>query len=162
MKKTLLTILGILVAVVVVLVGTALFIMPKGEMVVPYVASTTPQVTVATKTSSIKKTKTGTVTPTKTVYETVISQKNDNSTISVRRGTRVIMQLGTFDWVVTVSDPSVLSRAQVFQNPVGVEGFYDAHKAGTVVVRGTGKPKCESGKACVNTISTFKTTVIVR
>ncbi len=82
--------------------------------------------------------------------EITITRQNAGQTLSMHVGDSFVLSLGEgFDWTVTVSDQSVLSRVVNITPLRGSQGVYEAHKTGTTTLTATGDPLCRQSKpAC--------------
>jgi hypothetical protein len=86
------------------------------------------------------------------------------STISVARGERVLVRLGTdFDWTVTVSDPRVLARVPGVTLVSGAQGLYVAEAAGQATISAVGDLPCrKSHPACMTPSLLISVIIAVR
>jgi hypothetical protein len=58
-------------------------------------------------------------------------------------GDRFLMQLGEeYDWTVSISDESILSRLINVTVVRGAQGIYEADRAGSATLSATGDPAC--------------------
>lgn len=80
----------------------------------------------------------------------VVTLDAQGKTIYMTAGGRFLLQLGEqYDWTVSISDQSLLSRVPNVAVARGAQGVYMAHKAGTVRLTATGDPPCrKSTPAC--------------
>lgn len=96
-------------------------------------------------------------TPTATVTLT-----DDGSTIQIHQGDRFLLMLGTdYNWDVTVSDTSVLSRVPNVTVIRGAQGIYQALEPGTVTLTAIGSLVCSPGMPCPLFARVFRVTVVV-
>ena len=89
---------------------------------------------------------TATATPTEpqpTVSERTITLDNDGQTITLQVGDTFLLKLGEdYDWTVTLSDDTIVSRVVNILVVRGAQGVYAAHKAGTTTLTAAGDPTC--------------------
>lgn len=72
-----------------------------------------------------------------------ITADDDGRTIDLVVGEQVLLLLGTADgWAITVDDPTVLGRVATATLPEGVQGLFEARRAGTTALRAIGEPPC--------------------
>jgi hypothetical protein len=71
-------------------------------------------------------------------------------TITLKAGDSFLLKLDdTYDWTVTVSDDTIVSRVVGITVVRGAQGVYEAHKQGNVTLTATGDPMCrQSQPAC--------------
>ncbi len=93
-----------------------------------------------------------------------ITQQDDGKTVDVRVGELVQVALGDqFDWSLEISDPRILSAEPGVNTLVrGTQLLARAKAAGTAAISGTGKPRCAPNQACIQIVTVFKATVVVR
>jgi carboxyl-terminal processing protease len=72
-----------------------------------------------------------------------ITLSDDGATVDLRVGDRFLLKLGEeYDWTVSISDDSVLSRLINVTVVRAAQGIYETHRAGTATVSATGDPAC--------------------
>ena len=92
-----------------------------------------------------------------------VTQANDLGTIQMHPGDTFLLMLGTgYNWDVTVSDTSVLSRVPNVTVIVGAQGIYQALLPGTVTLTAVGSLVCPPGVACPLLARIFRVTVVVQ
>jgi hypothetical protein len=92
-----------------------------------------------------------------------VTQANDLGTIQMHPGDTFLLMLGTgYNWDVTVSDTSVLSRVPNITVIVGAQGIYQALQPGTVTLTAVGSLVCPPGVACPLLARVFRVTVVVQ
>ncbi len=74
-----------------------------------------------------------------------VTLADDGHTLTFHAGQSFLLELGEeYDWNVTVSDQSIVSRKVNVLTVRGAQGIYDAHKAGTTTLIATGDPVCRN------------------
>jgi hypothetical protein len=94
----------------------------------------------------------------------VITQQDQGRTIPLAVDQLVQVSLGdAVDWTLSISDPAVLS-AEPGKNTLvrGTQLLARAHRAGTAVIDGEGRPRCPASQPCPQYIATFQVTIVVR
>ncbi len=93
-----------------------------------------------------------------------ITQQDDGKTVDVRVGDLVQVSLGDqLDWSLDISDPSVLSAEPGVNALVrGTQLLARAHRPGTAVIHGQGKPRCAPNQPCPQFLAVFTVTIVVR
>jgi hypothetical protein len=93
-----------------------------------------------------------------------VTLADDRSTITMRVGDRFLLDLGLgFDWSITVADPSIVSRVLNIAVPVGAQGVYEAHAAGTTKLSAVGDPPCRQAvPPCAAPSRLFEATIVVQ
>jgi hypothetical protein len=168
MKKLLSIVAVAVLVVILVLIIVADFVMPKSENP-PLTTSFETAVptngvmgasssTTASTSAVIKKVS----TPASVVYTSTITRSQNNKVVYVKKGGRFTLALGDLDWTITIGDTSTVGQIQNFQVVKGVQGTYTGIKVGTTTIRAEGRPHCDSGKSCLNTITNFKVTIVVK
>jgi hypothetical protein len=94
----------------------------------------------------------------------IVTLADQGKTITLAIGESFLLKLGEeYNWEVTISDQSILSRAKNIMVIRGAQGVYDALQAGTVTLTATGDPLCRQSKPpCGMPSILFKITVIVQ
>jgi predicted secreted protein len=89
---------------------------------------------------------------------------DDGHTLTLHAGQSFLLKLGEgYDWNVTVSDQSVVSRKVNVLTVRGAQGIYDAHKAGTTTLTATGDPVCRNANPpCAQASRQFHIQIIVQ
>jgi hypothetical protein len=93
-----------------------------------------------------------------------VTLADEGKTISLAVGDSFLLNLGeTYNWDVTISDQSILSRVIGITVIRGAQGIYQAHQAGSVTLRASGDPQCrQSVPACGMPSRLFTVTVLVK
>jgi hypothetical protein len=93
---------------------------------------------------------TATATPTEpqpTGSQRTVTLDNDGQTIALQAGETFLLKLGEdYDWTVTLSDETVVSRVVNILVVRGAQGVYAAHKAGTTTLTASGDPTCRQAQ----------------
>jgi predicted secreted protein len=94
----------------------------------------------------------------------VITLADDGHTITMRVGDSFLLSLTQdYDWTVTVSDPTILSRAVNILVVRGAQGVYEAHQSGTIELTANGDPLCRNGKpACDMPSRLFHVAIMIK
>ena len=92
-----------------------------------------------------------------------ITLADDGTTIDVRLGDRVLIDLGTgLIWTVTIGDQQVLARVIGVTVILGAQGLYTAARTGSTLVTAIGDPACRtSTPPCMAPSRSFSATVVV-
>jgi len=93
----------------------------------------------------------------------IITLDDEGKTIQMAVGESFLLKLGEqYDWAVTISDQSVVSRVKNIAVVRGAQGVYDALQAGTVTLTATGDPACrQSQPPCMMPSRLFTVTIVV-
>jgi hypothetical protein len=87
------------------------------------------------------------ISPQSTPGEPTITLINNRQTVSLQVGQRFLVELGDqYDWEVTSSDPSIVSRVVNIMVVRGAQGVYEAHRSGTTSLTAVGDPPCRKSK----------------
>ena len=92
-----------------------------------------------------------------------ITLADDGTTIGVRLGDQVLIDLGTgLIWTVTIGDQQVLARVIGVTVILGAQGLYSAARTGSTLVTAIGDPACRtSTPPCMAPSRSFSVTVVV-
>lgn len=101
--------------------------------------------------------------PSGTPQSITVTLDDQGKTIHLKVGDSFLLKLGEgYDWNITISDQSVISRAMGILVIRGAQGIYDAHQAGTATLSAVGDPQCLSAQpACAMPSVSFEITVVV-
>ena len=93
-----------------------------------------------------------------------VTLDDQGKTIQMAVGQSFLLKLGEdYEWEVTVSDQSVVSRVKNIAVVRGAQGVYDALHAGTVTLTATGDPACrQSQPPCAAPSRLFTMTIVVK
>lgn len=93
-----------------------------------------------------------------------VTLEDQGKTIPLVFGESFLLSLGGGDdWVVTISDESVIGRVMNIAEVVGAQGVYEAHRAGTVTLEAVGDPACRQSKPpCMAPSILFSVTIVVK
>lgn len=92
-----------------------------------------------------------------------VTLADDGQTLQMHVGDTFLLMLGTdYNWNVTVSDTSVLSRMPNITVIRGAQGIYQANSEGTALLTATGGRNCPPGVACPALARLFRLTVVVQ
>ncbi len=93
-----------------------------------------------------------------------VTLDNQGKTIILSVGERFLLNLGEgYNWEVSISDQSVVSRVIGITVIRGAQGVYQANQAGSVTLSATGDPPCrQSQPACGMPSLLFSVTIIVK
>ncbi|MDD5341439.1 MAG: hypothetical protein PHC97_03330 [Patescibacteria group bacterium] len=100
-----------------------------------------------------------------TVGSSNITLADNNKTINMKVGDNFLLDLGdqVYNWAISVSDQSVVSREVNILVIRGAQGVYKAHKAGSATLTAVGDPLCRQSKpACAIPSILFTLKVNVR
>lgn len=98
-----------------------------------------------------------------TSTSSTVTLADDGGSLQMHPGGTFLLMLGTdYNWDVTVSDTSVLSRIPNITVIRGAQGIYQANLPGTAVVTATGTLACPPGVPCPLLARLFRFTVIVQ
>lgn len=124
-------------------------------------ASSTPGRTASTATPQPTSAPTATAAPTAALH--TITLADDGTTVGVRLGDSVLIDLGTgLTWTVTIANPETLSREIGVLVIVGAQGIYRAAQTGSTLVTAIGDPACRSSTPpCMAPSRSFSVTVVV-
>jgi hypothetical protein len=113
--------------------------------------------------SGVTSTPGSTEPPSGTPQSITVTLDDQGKTINLRVGDSFLLKLGEgYDWNITISDQSIVSRAMGIAVIRGAQGVYDAHKAGTVTLSATGDPQClQSQPSCGLPSISFEVTIVV-
>ena len=93
---------------------------------------------------------TATATPTEpqpTGGGRTVTLDNDGQTLTLQAGETFLLKLGEeYDWTITLSDETIVSRVVNILVVRGAQGVYSAHKAGTTTLSATGDPTCRQAQ----------------
>jgi hypothetical protein len=94
----------------------------------------------------------------------VVTLDDQGKAISVAVGDEFLLKLGeTYNWDISISDQSVLSRVMGIAVIRGAQGVYQAHTPGTVTLSATGDPQCRQAQpACAMPSLLFTVTITVK
>ncbi len=131
---------------------------PSGSDVATPVASDTPAQTQPTPEPTLPAPGVPATGDVKTV-----TLDDQGKTIQMAVGESFLLKLGEqYEWAVTISDQSVVSRVVNIAVVRGAQGVYVAHRAGTVTLTATGDPACrQSQPPCMMASRLFTVTVVV-
>ena len=90
-------------------------------------------------------------TPTSTTPtppELVVTMQDQNTTVPLAPGQRFILQLSSLDWNGSFAPAGIVQLIQGSASTNGIQGTYEAVKAGTTVLNAFGTPVCAPGQAC--------------
>lgn len=78
-----------------------------------------------------------------TEQDLTVTLADQGRTIQMHVGQRFLLKLGEeYEWTVTVTDPSVLSRVMNIAVVRGAQGVYQAVKTGQASLVASGDPRC--------------------
>ena len=94
----------------------------------------------------------------------VVILADDGQTFTLNVGDRFLLSLGEgYDWNVTISNPTVVSRVVNIQVVRGAQGVYEAHQAGRIELAASGAPVCRNAKPpCGMPSRLFHVTIVVK
>lgn len=92
----------------------------------------------------------------------IITQDDNNKTLSANIGDQFLLKLGNMDWTVSLGDQSSIEPIKNIAVIQGAQGIYVAKKSGTTVLTAEGRPHCEPGTMCAQYIVFFKVTITVQ
>jgi hypothetical protein len=92
-----------------------------------------------------------------------VTLAEDGGSITVTVGQSLLVDLGSdYTWLVTPSDPSVISREKDVTVMSGAQGVYMADKAGTITLTARGNPVCRTAQnPCKTPDRIFRVQVMV-
>ena len=107
---------------------------------------------------------TPTNTPAGTNDSLTVTLDNNNTSLTLARGQRFLLQLGeTYDWNLVIADQSVVSRVKGVLVVRGAQGLFEGLNPGQTEVSAQGDPVCRSQKpACAMPSILFRLTVLVK
>ena len=93
-----------------------------------------------------------------------VTLTDDGHTLTLHAGQSFLLKLGEeYDWNITVSDQTIVSRKVNVLTVRGAQGIYDAHKAGTTTLTATGEPVCRNtNPPCERPSRQFHLTIVVQ
>jgi hypothetical protein len=93
-----------------------------------------------------------------------VTQADNGKTIEMKVGDTFLLNLGyDYNWNITISDESVLSRVKNIMVINGAQGVYQALKAGTTTMSISGDPVCRaSTPPCMAPSLMIQVTVVVK
>ncbi len=92
-----------------------------------------------------------------------VTLADDTGTIHIAVGDTFLLMLGTdYNWDVSVSDTSILSRVPDIPVVRGAQGIYQANAPGTVTLTATGSLACAPGVPCPLLARLFRVTIVVQ
>lgn len=93
-----------------------------------------------------------------------ITLADNGKTITLQTGDRFLLMLGNnLNWIVSVADPSIVSRVPNVLVIRGAQGIYTANKAGQTTLSATGDPPCrQSRPPCAAPSQLFKLEIVVQ
>jgi hypothetical protein len=140
----------------------------------PSGTSTLPATSTATATSTVTVTPTSpptatpalatsTATPGSSGSAKVVTLADDGQTIELATGSTFLLQLGeTWNWTVTIADPTVVHRLVNIAVIRGAQGVYVAAKSGQTTLTAVGDPFCRSAQPpCAMPSRVFRATIVV-
>ncbi len=94
----------------------------------------------------------------------IVTLDDEGKTIQMAVGESFLLKLGEqYEWAVTVSDQSVVSRVKNIAVVRGAQGVYDTLQAGTATLTATGDPACrQSQPPCMMASRLFTVTIVVK
>lgn len=94
----------------------------------------------------------------------IVTLEDQGKTITLVTGESFLLELGdAYTWKINLSDQSVVSPAKDLVVTPGVQGVYEALKAGTATLAATGDPLCRQSKpACGMPSIQFEITIVVK
>jgi len=76
-----------------------------------------------------------------------VTLADEGKTITTRAGERFLLKLDdTYDWTVTVSDETIVSRVRNITVIHGAQGVYEALNPGNATLTAIGEPVCRSSQ----------------
>lgn len=91
-----------------------------------------------------------------------ITEAQNNKTVTVKKGTRVVLALGEDIWTVSLTPTGILNALQNIGSIPGVQAIYKADIAGKTTIQGEGRPNCKPGDMCAQYIKNFTATIVVQ
>jgi hypothetical protein len=93
-----------------------------------------------------------------------ITLADNGKTIEMKVGDTALLKLGyEYDWNISITDESILSRVKNIMVINGAQGVYQALKAGTTVMSISGDPVCRvSTPPCMMPSIQFQVTIVVK
>ena len=72
---------------------------------------------------------------------------DEGKSITLTAGESFLLKLGdTYDWTVTVSDETIVSRVKNIAVVRGAQGVYETHQQGHATLTATGEPVCRNSQ----------------
>ncbi len=99
----------------------------------------------------------GTISPS----QTTITQSDNNSTVHVKIGSRILLELGNMNWTVDVSDKEVIRPVLGVVLIEGAQALYSTNTIGVTTISAEGRPICNPGYMCAQYIVNFSVIVQV-
>jgi hypothetical protein len=90
-----------------------------------------------------------------------LTEADNGKTVSVKKGTRVVLALGEDVWTISMKPAGILNRIKNLAVIRGVQGIYTADTVGTTQISAEGRPNCDPGAMCAQYIKNFDATVKV-
>ncbi len=90
-----------------------------------------------------------------------VTQADNNKTVTFHVGDRFLLNLGEYEWNLSLSNQSVISRVKNIAVIRGAQGIYTADQVGTTVLSATGRPYCAQGAMCSMLEIAFHVTIKV-
>ncbi len=96
--------------------------------------------------------------------ERTVTLADDSQTITLHVGESFLLKLGEgYDWTITPSDQTIVSRVVNIMVVRGAQGVYVAHKAGRTKLSATGDPACRKAQpACGAPSREFHVQIVVQ
>lgn len=91
----------------------------------------------------------------------VVGAQSNGATVHLRPHERFLVRLGDLDWTLSLDPQDVIVRVPNTTTADGIQGVYEAAKAGTAVLTAEGRPHCETGAVCAQYIVHLQMTFIV-
>jgi len=93
-----------------------------------------------------------------------ITMADNGKTMELKVGDTVLLNLGDgYDWNISITDESIISRVKNIMVIKGAQGVYQALKAGTTDLVAVGDPPCRaSTPPCMAPSIIFQVSIVVR
>jgi predicted secreted protein len=102
-------------------------------------------------------------TPTNIPESKIVTLADDGQTITLQVNETFLLKLGEgYDWNITISDQSIVSRVTNILVVRGAQGIYRAHKEGSSTLTAIGDPVCRKvSPPCAAPSREFRINIIV-
>lgn len=90
-----------------------------------------------------------------------ITKADDGKTISVKKGSTVVLSLGFEKWTIALGGTGIIAQVKNASLVGGSQAVYTAEKEGSTTITATGKTVCDGKTACTPSAVAFSTTVVV-